>query len=44
MQTKMNESIEFGIYLTGHSKEDIEQMYIDWNKSRNNKSIAEFNN
>lgn len=26
----MNEIIDFAIYLTGHDKETIEQMYNDW--------------
>jgi hypothetical protein len=29
----MNELIEFAMYLTGHDRETIEQMYRDWNRS-----------
>ncbi len=29
-----DETIEFAVYLTGHSKEDIEQMYNDWLKNK----------
>jgi hypothetical protein len=34
----MYETIEFAIYLTGHDKETIEQMYNDWLKSEARKS------
>jgi hypothetical protein len=27
-----NETIDFAVYLTGHDKETIEQMYKDWKK------------
>ena len=29
----MNELIEFAMYLTGHDRATIEQMYADWNRS-----------
>ena len=27
-----NETIDFAVYLTGHDKETIEQMYNDWKR------------
>ena len=36
-----DELIEFAMYLTGHDRETIEQMYRDWNSSENPDSSGE---
>ena len=30
----MNDTIDFAVYLTGHDKDTIQQMYNDWVKNK----------
>jgi len=30
----MNDTIDFAVYLTGHDKDTIQQMYNDWVKKQ----------
>jgi len=32
----MNDTIDFAVYLTGHDKATIQQMYNDWVKNKQN--------